>query len=188
MGTRHVREKTMICPCGLGLSTSLIRQRTGHNRVLSTSTNRSGLEQSAVRHWQRTRTVRGQSTDSDCPRPRSGDVLDVSANRSCPESVRIEDLSCTFRVRFISWLMPESFPLMPSFDPATVRKAVAEFAPRCPQKFQDLLPAKDVMRNCDRGARRIAISLACSPKIVCQSATRPAPVFSQPSGWAGTER
>lgn len=34
---------------------------------------------------------------------------------------------------------------MPSFDPATVRKAVEEFTPRRPQKFQDLLPAKEVI-------------------------------------------
>ena len=34
---------------------------------------------------------------------------------------------------------------MTSFDPATVRKAVEEFTPRRPQKFQDLIPAKDVI-------------------------------------------
>jgi formylglycine-generating enzyme required for sulfatase activity len=34
---------------------------------------------------------------------------------------------------------------MSLFDPATVRQAVAEFTPRRPQKFQDLLPAKDVI-------------------------------------------
>ena len=34
---------------------------------------------------------------------------------------------------------------MPSFDPNTVRQAVAEFTPRRPQKFQDLIPAKDVI-------------------------------------------
>jgi hypothetical protein len=34
---------------------------------------------------------------------------------------------------------------MSSFDPTTVRKAVEEFTPRRPQKFQDLLPAKDVI-------------------------------------------
>ena len=34
---------------------------------------------------------------------------------------------------------------MSSFDLATVRKAVEEFTPRRPQKFQDLLPAKDVI-------------------------------------------
>jgi hypothetical protein len=33
---------------------------------------------------------------------------------------------------------------MSSFDPATVRQADAEFTPLRPQKFQDLLPAKDV--------------------------------------------
>jgi hypothetical protein len=34
---------------------------------------------------------------------------------------------------------------MSSFDPAAVRKAVEEFTPRRPHKFQDLLPAKDVI-------------------------------------------
>jgi hypothetical protein len=34
---------------------------------------------------------------------------------------------------------------MTSFDPTTVRQAVAEFTPLRPQKFQDLLPAKDVI-------------------------------------------
>ena len=34
---------------------------------------------------------------------------------------------------------------MSSFNPATVRKAVEEFTPRRPQRFQDLLPAKDVI-------------------------------------------
>src|SRR5439155_4804520 len=37
------------------------------------------------------------------------------------------------------------FHPMSSFDPATVRKAVEEFTPRRPPKFQDLLPAKDVI-------------------------------------------
>jgi hypothetical protein len=34
---------------------------------------------------------------------------------------------------------------MSSFDPVAVRKAVEEFTPRRPQKFQDLLPANDVI-------------------------------------------
>jgi len=34
---------------------------------------------------------------------------------------------------------------MSSFDPAAVRKAVEEFTPRRPQKFEDLLPAKEVI-------------------------------------------
>src|SRR5271154_4717790 len=34
---------------------------------------------------------------------------------------------------------------MTTFDPAEVRKAVAEFTPRRPQKFQDLIPAKAVI-------------------------------------------
>jgi len=39
---------------------------------------------------------------------------------------------------------------MPSFDPAEVRKAVAEFTPRRPQKFHDLLPAKEVIAELRR--------------------------------------
>ena len=34
---------------------------------------------------------------------------------------------------------------MSTFDPHEVRKAVAEFTPRRPQKFQDLIPAKEVI-------------------------------------------
>ncbi|MCW5555089.1 MAG: hypothetical protein KIS67_23360 [Verrucomicrobiae bacterium] len=34
---------------------------------------------------------------------------------------------------------------MTLFDPATFRKAVEEFTPRRPEKFQDLMPAKDVI-------------------------------------------
>jgi hypothetical protein len=34
---------------------------------------------------------------------------------------------------------------MSSFDPVTVRQAVAEFTPRRPEKFQDLFPAKEVI-------------------------------------------
>ena len=34
---------------------------------------------------------------------------------------------------------------MSTFDPVEVRKAVAEFTPRRPQKFQDLIPAKAVI-------------------------------------------
>jgi hypothetical protein len=34
---------------------------------------------------------------------------------------------------------------MNTFDPSTVRKAVAEFAPRRPQRFHDLAPAREVI-------------------------------------------
>lgn len=47
--------------------------------------------------------------------------------------------------QFISRFWGESFQPMTSFDPATIRQAVAEFTPLRPQKFQDLIPAKDVI-------------------------------------------
>lgn len=57
---------------------------------------------------------------------------------------------------------------MSSFDPATVRQAVAEFTPLRPQKFQDLIPAKDViieLRQRRASYRAIAVLLTqhCLP-------------------------
>jgi len=46
--------------------------------------------------------------------------------------------------RSVSGLSSPFHP-MSSFDPTTVRKAVEEFTPIRPQKFQDLFPAKDVI-------------------------------------------
>ena len=45
----------------------------------------------------------------------------------------------------VSRLTIELSHSMSTFDPTTVRKAVEEFTPRRPQKFHDLLPAKDVI-------------------------------------------
>lgn len=57
---------------------------------------------------------------------------------------------------------------MTSFDPSTIRKAVAEFTPQRPQKFQDLLPAKEViaeLRQKRASYRSIAVLLTqhCLP-------------------------
>jgi hypothetical protein len=57
---------------------------------------------------------------------------------------------------------------MNTFDPVEVRKAVAEFTPRRPQKFQDLVPAKEViveLRKKGGSYRSIAelLTLHCLP-------------------------
>jgi len=80
----------------------------------------------------------------------------------CPQNVREQALSAnwsatrhlhdqstdtnTFRSvhAFGNTTIPEH-PRMSSFDPATVRQAVAEFTPRRPQKFQELSPAREVI-------------------------------------------
>jgi hypothetical protein len=61
---------------------------------------------------------------------------------------------------------------MSSFDPATVRKAVEEFTPRRrPQKFQDLLPAKDVIVELrQKRASDRATLLATSKTAIAMSA------------------
>jgi hypothetical protein len=58
----------------------------------------------------------------------------LAATSECPVGLQIQ-----------SPILSTVFPLMSAFDLATVRKAVAEFTSRRPEKFQDLLPAKDVI-------------------------------------------
>lgn len=43
----------------------------------------------------------------------------------------------------MSGFTPKRTLLMSDFDPATVRRAVMEFTPRRPQRFQELAPAKE---------------------------------------------
>jgi len=59
--------------------------------------------------------------------------------------IRVPGLSCPHGLRPIFQFSFKSFHPMNTFDPVEVRKAVAEFTPRRPQKFQDLVPAKEVI-------------------------------------------
>ena len=79
------------------------------------------------------------------PRPSRGNGLSVSTNVHglLPFRVREPGLSATDRS--VAWFKPNRIERMSSFDPASVRQAVAEFTPRRPQRFQDLAPAKDVI-------------------------------------------
>jgi len=94
---------------------------------------------------QRSRIVRKQATAQDCPRPqpRSRRILAASPNEQ--RFVRAVASSWPYRLRLVSQFIFAAFQPMPSFDPVAVRKAVEEFTPRRPQKFQDLVPAKDVI-------------------------------------------
>ena len=118
---------------------------------------RQRLQLSANRQRQRTR-IRPQTVRSR--------ELSTSANWSrtqvCP---RTSDRQRTVRVaasrvRLAADQFPGSHPNhsapMTSFDPATVRQAVAEFTPRRPQKFQDLIPAKDVIVELRQKARFVS--------------------------------
>jgi len=61
--------------------------------------------------------------------------------KRCP----IHRIAWTNRRRSVSRFTSATFNRMSSLDPAAVRKAVEAFTPRRPQKFQDLIPAKDVI-------------------------------------------
>ena len=58
-----------------------------------------------------------------------------------PSNVQVTVASRPHCGRFISIY----YPRMSAFDPNDVRKAVSEFTPRHQQKFENLLPAKDVI-------------------------------------------
>lgn len=66
--------------------------------------------------------------------PTARHLHDQSADANTSRSVRSRDRNT----------IPKH-PRMSSFDPATVRQAVADFTPRRPQKFQELSPAREVI-------------------------------------------
>lgn len=103
------------------------------------------LRQSANRQWPWIQIVRRQSAVSNCPRPRTGHGRNLSASVDRQRIVRVVASPFPSCRRSVSRFASKPFQPMTSFDPATVRQAVAEFTPLRPQKFQDLLPAKDVI-------------------------------------------
>ena len=122
---------------------SVRAHRRGHK--LSASANASQIRQSVGRHWQRTQTVRRQSAVSHRPCPRTRRGREFAVTLGWQGIVRAGAFSSQYRRQYISWPVFAIFPLMSSFDPTAVRKAVEEFTPIRPQKFQDLFPAKDVI-------------------------------------------
>ncbi len=97
------------------------------------------------RHQARKRIRRGLSTSTVNPRPSRGKELSVSTNVHglLPFRVREPGLSATDRS--VTRFKPNRIKRMSSFDPTSVRQAVAAFTPRRPQRFQELAPAKDVI-------------------------------------------
>ena len=79
------------------------------------------------------------------PRPRTGRRRNLSATVDRQRILRVAALAYPHGRRPISRFLSTPFRPMNTFDPVEVRKAVAEFTPRRPQKFQDLVPAKEVI-------------------------------------------
>lgn len=118
----------------------------GRDKELSLVTNSHRLQLLlANRQRQRPALDRRQSMTSARPRPRLRRCPELPSIRCWQWHVRVNALACPFGRRPNSPFRSTSFPRMTSFDPAAVRQAVAEFTPRRPQKFQDLMPAKDVI-------------------------------------------
>jgi hypothetical protein len=79
------------------------------------------------------------------PRTRIGHGHDLYAVADRQRIVPIPASPRPHRCQPISRFTFNPFHFMTTFDPAEVRKAVAEFTPRRPQKFQDIIPAKEVI-------------------------------------------
>ncbi len=125
---------------------SVRAHRRGH--TLSASANASQFRQSVGRHWQRTYTVRRQFAVSHRPCPRTLHGRAFAVTLGWQGIVRADACWFPYCGQHVSRSVSDPFspyPPMSSFDPTTVRKAVEEFTPSRPQKFQDLFPAKDVI-------------------------------------------
>ena len=89
----------------------------------------------------RPQTVRRLALSTSTISPLTNIGRELRQAKNCPAAA----LPFPCSRRSVSRFTSVTFQPMSSFDPATVRKAVEEFTPRRPQKFQDLLPAKDVI-------------------------------------------
>src|SRR5262249_8463321 len=86
-----------------------------------------------------------QSAVSTCPRQRTHHGPDLSVNLDWQGIVHAGTSLFPFGRQRVSRFVSKLFPSMSAFDPASVRKPVAEFTPRRAQKFQGLAPAKEVI-------------------------------------------
>src|SRR2546421_337728 len=123
---------------------SVRAHRRGHK--LSASANASQFRQSVGKHWQRTQTVRRQSAVSHSPSRRTRLGRAFAVTLGWQEIVHAIVFWFPYRRLHVSRSVSDlfsPFPPMSSFDPTTVRKAVEEFTPIRPQKFQDLFPATE---------------------------------------------
>ena len=107
-----------------------------HGHRQSVSTGWQWIQLSMNRQRQRPWIVRRQSAAGNFPRTRIGHSHDLSAVADRQRIVPVPALPRPHRCRPVSRFTFNQFPLMTAFDPAQVRKVVAEFTPLCPQKFQ----------------------------------------------------
>jgi hypothetical protein len=151
-----------------------IRQRLGHRRNLSASTNSPhprlgyanewGIRQSVtanktrprlapVRQKRRTRIVRTQATTHNRPRPQPRSRRTLAASLNGKRFVPAVALSWTYRFRLISQSTSAPFKPKSAFDPATVRNAVEEFTPHVRTDSRICSPQKMSARNSAKSGR-----------------------------------
>ena len=117
----------------------------GLSTAPATATAAQAPGRSTTADWRWTQTVRVQSAAADTLCPDHCHGSNLSASFTWPWNVRVAASSQPFHRHCVSQFQSESIRRMSTFDPATVRKAIAEFRPRRPQQFQDLFPAKQVI-------------------------------------------
>ena len=125
---------------GRGLAVSV------NNACLRLVRSRSRVHgQSTNGQWPRLWIIHEQAAATITPRPQSGRVQELSGLHGWPLNVRSVVTYFHPVVRTRSDLIQNHSNLMSSFNPDKIRKAVEEFTPRRPEKFQELFAAKDVV-------------------------------------------
>jgi hypothetical protein len=121
---------------GLAVSVNSAWLRLVRSRVKGRYTNRQ---------WPRLWTIHGQAADTVFPRTQSRSVYNLSVIHVWPMNGRAVAMRFHPVVRTRADSILNNSNPMSSFNPNEIRKAVEEFTPRRPQKFQELFAAKDVV-------------------------------------------
>jgi hypothetical protein len=99
---------------------------------------------------QRGHRSHGQTAAAILSFPRSGNEISPAAVMQWPDVNQVSTFPSSRRVRSAYPFESGTIHLMSAFDPNSFRQAIAEFSPRRPKKFQDLLQARDVIAELRR--------------------------------------
>jgi hypothetical protein len=157
----RVREEVAVNAANSQAKMNYSRSQTRQGRAWTGKVQSAAA--SSLRHGARQQSVCGRdqsaastgsnapgATDANSPQTGNDPQLFRSAvafpmKTSCePERTKV----CPSSRLIVATSPPTRFPVhvrSMSVDPAAVRKAVEEFTPRRPQKFQDLLPAENII-------------------------------------------
>ena len=143
----------------------------GHKQSASANTLRS--QQSATKHWQRTRTIRRQSAVSNCPRQRTGHGPDLSVNIDWQGIVRAGAFWFPLRRQHVPRSYPHDCILCPHLiQPQSARRS-RNLRPAVRRNSRTSFRRRMSSQSCGRNGHLTGPSPNCSRSIACRRAKRP---------------